>query len=138
MTDAELIAKKLAQVETYLAELAELGEAEHLETDLVQRRFVEHTLQVAVQATLDAASHVVSDDRLGEPQSNRELFELLARAEWIDADLARRLGDMAGFRNLLVHDYAVVDLEIVRQVMTTHTQDLHDFVAAVRRRLRAA
>lgn len=135
MTDAELIAKKLARVETYLAELDRYGEAERLESDLVQRRFVEHTLQVAVQAALDAASHVVSDDRLGEPQSNRELFDLLARAGWIEPDLARRLGAMAGFRNLLVHDYAVVDLKILREVMTTHTQDLHDFVAAVRRRL---
>jgi uncharacterized protein YutE (UPF0331/DUF86 family) len=135
MTDAELIAKKLAQVETYLTELAELGDAERLESDLVQRRFVERTLQMAVQAALDAASHVVSDDRLGEPASNRELFELLARAGWLPDDLAHRLGAMAGFRYLLVHDYAAVDLDVVRQVMATHTQDLLDFVAVVRRRL---
>ena len=44
------------------------------------------------------ASHIVSDDRLGEPLTNRELFDLLARGGVVGADLASRLRDMAGFR----------------------------------------
>jgi len=45
-----------------------------------ERRFIGHTLQLAIQAALDLASHIVSDERLGEPATNRELFSLLARA----------------------------------------------------------
>ena len=99
---------------------------------------MEHTLQVAIQAALDVASHIVSDERLGEPQTNRDLFDLLARAAWIDTRLAEPLKNMAGFRNILVHGYADVDLGVVRSVLELHLDDLATFVAAIRPRLRTA
>ena len=77
MTDPDLLAKKLAFIETCVADLRRLAVVEDIEKDVKERRFVEHTLQLAIQACLDAASHIVSDDRLGEPQTNQELFRLL-------------------------------------------------------------
>lgn len=78
---------------------------------------------------------MVSDQRLGEPRANRELFELLARAGWIDQALARVMGQVAGFRNVLVHGYEDVDLAIVEDVLRNHLDDLLVFVAAIQRRL---
>lgn len=132
MTDPDLVAKKLAFIETCLRELRTLARPDRIAVDLRELRFVEHTLQVAIQAALDVASHVVSDDRLGEPRSNRELFELLGRHGWLRVDLARRLADMASFRNLLVHGYAEVDPAIVRDVVEHHLGDLDELVAAMR------
>ncbi len=80
MTDADLVAKKLAFIETCVRELRELGRPDTLKTDVREQRFVAHTLQIAIQAALDIASHVVSDERLGEPGTNRELFDLLGNA----------------------------------------------------------
>jgi uncharacterized protein YutE (UPF0331/DUF86 family) len=133
VTDAALVAKKLATIETAVADLRRLARPDQLPGDLVQRRFVEHTLQIAIQATLDVASHIVSDERLGEPRTNRELFELLGAAGWIDDTLRDTLGRMAGFRNVLVHGYDDVNLDIVRDILGNHLQDLEAFVAAVRR-----
>lgn len=79
MTDPELVEKKLAEVETHVRELQTLADPGLLRTDVKEERFVTHTLQLAVQAALDAASHIVADDRLGEPATNRELFSLLQR-----------------------------------------------------------
>ncbi len=76
MTDPELIAKQLAFVETMVADLRRLARPDAIKTDLREERFVAHTLQMAAQATLDVASHIVSDERLGEPQTNQELFVL--------------------------------------------------------------
>lgn len=134
MTDPALLAKKLAIIETALADLDRLADPERLATDLLQRRFVEHTLQIAIQATLDIASHIVSDDRLGEPRTNRALFASLAQAGWIDTALNESLSRMAGFRNVLVHGYDDVDLGIVRDVLAHRLDDLRAFVDAVRRR----
>jgi uncharacterized protein YutE (UPF0331/DUF86 family) len=134
VTDPALVAKKLAAIETALADLDRLAEPARLASDLLQRRFVEHTLQIAIQATLDVASHIVSDDRLGEPKTNRDLFASLAQAGWIDAELRESLGRMAGFRNVLVHGYDDVDLEVVRDVLRHRLGDLRAFIAAVRRR----
>jgi uncharacterized protein YutE (UPF0331/DUF86 family) len=120
MTDPELVAKKLALVETCLRELRTLARPDAIATDVREERFVEHTLQIAIQAATDVASHVVSDDQLGEPQTNRELFQLLAKNGVIGTDLSSRLERMAGFRNILVHGYQIVDVEIVRdEVVTT-------------------
>jgi uncharacterized protein YutE (UPF0331/DUF86 family) len=135
MTDPALVAKKLALIESCLADLDRLARPDALATDVREQRFVEHTLQVAIQAALDVASHIVSDRRLGEPRTNRELFDLLERDGWLEAPLAATLRNMAGFRNVLVHGYDDVDLAVVRDVLGNRLGDLAAFIAAVRRRL---
>ena len=135
MTDAELVAKKLAQIETNVRELRTLSRPAEIARDVREERFVEHTLQIAIQAALDVASHLVSDDRLGEPRSNRELFEILARHGWISEELLATLRGIVGFRNVLVHGYGDVDLEIVRDVVENRLDDLLRFVAGIRKKL---
>ena len=137
MTDPDLVAKKLALVETCVRQLRTLSRPDEIQRDIREERFVEHTLQLAIQAALDVASHIVSDNRLGEPRTNRELFVLLERADWITGGLAKVMRDMVGFRNILVHGYEVVDLAIVTDIVKHHLEDLLDFVTAVRKRLQA-
>jgi uncharacterized protein YutE (UPF0331/DUF86 family) len=135
MTDAELVRKKLAFIETCVADLRRLAHPERIEHDLREERFVEHTLQLAIQAALDVASHIVSDDRLGEPENNRALFALLVGSGWVPARLGPVLSDMVGFRNILVHGYQAVDPAAVRDVVEHHLDDVLAFVAVVRERL---
>ncbi|MCY4451485.1 MAG: DUF86 domain-containing protein [Immundisolibacterales bacterium] len=136
MTDPELLAKRLAVIESCVRELRELARPEAIVSDVREARFVEHTLQLALQATLDTASHIVSDERLGEPRTNRELFDRLEQAGWIEPPLAGTLRDMAGFRNILVHGYDTVDLAVVRDVVEHRLDDLLRFVDSIRRRER--
>ena len=135
MTDLDLLEKKLAFVETCVQDLRSLARPELIGKDVREERFVAHTLQLAVQAALDAASHIVSDQRLGEPATNRDLFRLLLRAGWLPQAVAERCEAMAGFRNILVHGYQTVDLRIVRDVVEHRLDDLLAFVAAIRSRL---
>jgi uncharacterized protein YutE (UPF0331/DUF86 family) len=136
MTDADLVRKKLAFIETCVADLRRLALPERIEQDIREERFVAHTLQIAIQAALDIASHIVSDDRLGEPESNRALFELMVREGWLPKQLALPLSNMVGFRNILVHGYQAVDPAAVRDVVEHHLQDLLTYCSAVRERLR--
>lgn len=135
MTDPALVAKKLAFIETCVRELRTLARPEEIARDVREERFVEHTLQLAIQAALDVGSHMLSDDRLGEPETARDVFRLLAKAGALDPSLAARLERMAGFRNVVVHLYQDVDLGIVRDVVENHLGDLLELVEAVRRRL---
>jgi uncharacterized protein YutE (UPF0331/DUF86 family) len=135
MTDVELIEKKLAFIETCVRDLRVLAKPAALALDKREERFVEHTLQIAIQAALDVAAHIVADERLGEPTTNKELFHLLAAAGWIPAGLSALLRDMAGFRNVLVHGYSEVSLAVVEDVLRHHVGDLISFVEAVRTRL---
>ena len=135
MIDEALISKKLAFIETCVRELRELACPERLDSDIREQRFVQHTLQLALQAALDVSSHIASARRLGEPETNRELFELLVRDELISPSLSPALQAMAGLRNILVHGYQQVDNAIVRDVVENHLEDLLQFVSELRARL---
>lgn len=132
MVDRDLVLKKLAFIETCVRELRTLAQIDRIGQDIREERFVVHTLQLAAQAALDVASHIVSDERLGEPETNGQLFDLLAAAGWLSAPLTRSLRDLAGFRNIVVHGYEKIDLRIVADVVRNRLEDLLDFVVAVR------
>lgn len=134
MTDPELVAKKLALIETCVADLRRLARPADIDRDLRERRFVEHTPQIAIQAAIDVGLHIVSDGRLGEPRTNREVFDLLERAAIVSPDRGATLRRMVGFRNVLVHGYDDVDLEIVRDIVTNRLDDLIAFAGDIRAR----
>lgn len=138
MIDAALVEKKLAFIETCVRELTELARPDKLDTDVREARFTEHTLQIAIQAALDVASQIVSARRLGEPETNRALFDLLYKASIIDADIAENLYAMAGFRNILVHGYQDVDVTVVADIVRNHLGDLLAFVRAIRMNVMAS
>lgn len=135
MTREDLVRKKLGEIESFVAELKSLGRPSEIGRDVVQERFVEHTLQIAIQAMLDVASHIVADDRLGEPRDNAELFSILARHGWIGEESVETLENVVGFRNIVVHGYGDVDMQIVRDVAEHRTGDLLHFVEEIRSRL---
>ncbi len=135
MTDVELIEKKLAFIETCVRELRALSRPAAIAIDVREERFAAYTLQMAVQAALDVASHIVSDERLGEPDTNRQLFDLLVRAGWLSPQLTGTMHNMAGFRNVVVHGYQVLDKAILADIVSNRLEDLLNFAAAIRQGL---
>jgi uncharacterized protein YutE (UPF0331/DUF86 family) len=135
VTDQDLVAKKLALIETSVRELQTLARPDEIQRDIRELRFVAYTLQIAIQAALDVAAHIVADERLGEPRTNRELFELLQRYGWVLPDLAASLRGMVGFRNIVVHGYERVNGAIVEEIVRSNLDDLLGFVNAIRAKL---
>jgi uncharacterized protein YutE (UPF0331/DUF86 family) len=58
----------------------------------------------------------------------------LVAKKLIDAGLRDALSRMAGFRNVLVHGYDDVNLDIVRDILDRRLGDLERFVGAIRAR----
>ena len=80
-------------------------------------------IQRACEAALDMGQHLVRRERIGLPQSARDVFQLLAQSHWIDADLAEALKKMVGFRNIAVHDYRRLQLPITVSIITGHLDE---------------
>ena len=135
MTDADLILKKLARIESLVGDPRRLARPDLLGSDVREERFVEHTLMIAIESATDVGLHIVAEERLGEPQRRRETFVLLARAGWISRDLSEKLQRMVGFRNVLVHEYDDVDLAKVRAVLEHDLGDLLAFADVIRARI---
>lgn len=84
-------------------------------------------IQRACQAALDMGQHLVRRERLGVPQSARDVFTLLAQAGRIDAALADAMKRMTGFRNIAVHDYQALQLPILKNIIQHHLDDFLRF-----------
>ncbi len=131
MTAEELALKKLAFLETCIADLKE-ADFGRIESDIKEERFVTHTLQLAIQAALDASSHVISQRKLGEPKTNREMFSILEQRDLLSTDVAQVMKSVVGFRNVIVHSYEKVDVGIVKDIATNHSVDLLAFSRELR------
>lgn len=90
-------------------------------------------LQRACESSIDAAMHLVRVHKLGIPQESREAFELLEKAGRIDAALADRMKRMVGFRNVAVHDYQRLSLDIVLSIVRERLDDFTEFARIVLR-----
>jgi uncharacterized protein YutE (UPF0331/DUF86 family) len=73
-------------------------------TDFTRQDAAILNIQRACEAALDMGQHLVRREKLGVPQSARDVFDLLAQGGWMAPDLAPALKRMVGFRNVAVHD----------------------------------
>jgi uncharacterized protein YutE (UPF0331/DUF86 family) len=135
MIDQNLVQKKLAYIETCVRELRELAQIELFSSDIREERFILHTLQLATQAALDVSSHIISDDRLGEPTTNVELFDILEKNSYLDSDIATTMRSIVGFRNILVHGYLKVNPDIVVDIVRNKLDELLRFTVQIRKKL---
>lgn len=88
-------------------------------------------IQRACEASIDLAMHIVAEQRLGLPQSIRDAFDMLQAHLIIDENIAKRLKAMVGFRNIAVHDYQTVNLEILQQIVENHLSDFTDYTKQI-------
>jgi uncharacterized protein YutE (UPF0331/DUF86 family) len=106
------------------------SDATRLSSDTVLRAAVERWLQVALESCIDIGFHVVAAEGWTPPQSARASFLSLAAHGRLSLDLAQRLALAASLRNVLVHGYAIVDVERIAKVVRDDLGDLRLFAAA--------
>jgi len=101
-------------------------ERDHLRQDAIAMN-----LQRAIELCIDMANHLIRTRKLGLPQDSRDSFALLEHEGVISTDLADQLKRMVGFRNVLVHEYRKLDLEIMTDVIDHRLEDLLDFTVQI-------
>ena len=88
-------------------------------------------IQRACEAALDMGQHLIRREKLGIPQSARDVFTLLAQQGWIDSALAEGLKRMVGFRNIAVHNYQVLQLAITVAIIERHLDEFLEYTQAL-------
>jgi len=132
----DVLLNKAAAIERAVARAREeyAGDDANLLSNQTKQDAIVLNLQRACESTIDAAMHLVRVNRLGIPQETREAFDLLERAGLVDGSLATRLRKMVGFRNVAVHDYQRLNLDIVRAILTERLRDFEEFTALLLRK----
>ena len=133
--DPATLREKLRLVEELLDALALVGgvTAERLTTEVLTRLAVERILTQAVDLVVSVCGHVVSAEGRQVPATYREAIRGAATTGLIDDSLATSLGAAVGLRNVLVHEYARVDLARVAGAVPVAASDLAEFVRQVAR-----
>ena len=131
---------EFAGIERRLDELSErLARLEPLRgrprTDFDQdpylRDIVERNLEVAAQCCIDISHRIISLEGAQKPADYYEAILRMGELGVVPPGFARALAPLAGFRNILVHEYLSVDWDEVYR-MLYRVQDLERFGELVR------
>lgn len=119
------ILRKAERLRRCIARVHEVydDQAAAFEKDFTQQDSVILNVQRACEQTIDIAQALIAEASLSRPTDNGELFEVLAQNDIISPEISVRLKAMVGFRNVAVHEYQPLNLDIVRSVIQ-HELDL--------------
>lgn len=129
----DVVLNKIQTIERCLKRIREeyVGFEESFEENHTKQDSVILNLERASQATIDIATHIVKAKGLGLPNTSRELFDMLLENKIISQDICKQMQGMVGFRNIAVHDYQNLNIEIVVAIVEKHLGDFEDFVKEV-------
>jgi uncharacterized protein YutE (UPF0331/DUF86 family) len=111
---------------SYLEELRKLPRDEFV-GDFRNTESARHALLIATQAAIDICNHIAARQTLRTPSDYADCFAVLGEKGIITADLARRLQDMAKFRNRLAHLYWEIDEDQIYSILQNNLGDLDEF-----------
>lgn len=129
----DVILNKAASIERYLQRVREeyAGDGKNLFTNQTKQDAIVLNLQRACETAIDLAIYVVNQRRLGVPQESRDAFTLLQTAGILLPDLATRMQKMVGFRNIDVHEYTRLNLDVVHAIITKQLEDFRTFSSTI-------
>jgi uncharacterized protein YutE (UPF0331/DUF86 family) len=133
MVDASLILRKISRVRNNLSRLREKEKIslKSFKEDLDIQDIVLHNLQLAIQGCIDIGSHIISDEGWGIAGSLSEIFYILQEKGVIRGDLTEKMVSVVGFRNILIHEYDEINLNIVHDILQNHLIDIDEFLLSV-------
>lgn len=132
MPDRDVILAKVSTIQKCLKRIKETTSLNPESLDNIDKQdiFVLN-LQRAVEAVIDIAAHIVASKDLGLSATIRDNFILLREAGIIDDSLSKRMQAMVGFRNIAIHDYRAIDIDILKSILSGHLKDLEEFYSAI-------
>ena len=133
MVNSALLSKKISNVRHNLSRIRTKAplQLNDLKTDIDIQDIVLHNLQLAVQGCIDIAAHIVADQGWGVAGSINETFYILRDKKAISLEMMEKMVSMAGFRNILIHEYEDVNLDIVHAIVEHHLHDIDKFLLTI-------
>ncbi len=135
MVDVVVLARKVAAIRDAVGRIREVlpETSTTFLADRTAREVVTLNLFLALQETISLATHWLADEGVTVPDTYGDVFVSLAERGVIDAALGERLRAAAGLRNLVAHQYGVLDFSRVHAVARAELGDLLAFCDQVAR-----
>lgn len=104
---------------------------EELEKEPIKKGALERYLQLSIEACVDIAEMIISDQRLTTPQTATESIEILGNEGILESAFSKEFAKAVGFRNILIHDYVKIDYQIVLANLKNNLSDFHRFIKEI-------
>ena len=136
MVDRAVLAARVAAVRDAVSRIRSVlpPDREVFLADRTVREVVILNLFVALQEVLSLATHWLADEGTAVPQSYGDVFRVMGEKGLIPGDLAQRLAAASGLRNLVAHQYAVIDWARIHEIASLHLEDLLQLCEELARR----
>ena len=133
MVDKAVLARKVAAIRDAVSRIESVLPAtvDVFLADRTAREVVAFNLFLALQESIGLGAHWLADEGRIVPSSYGDVFAALGENGTIDPNLAGRLKAAAGLRNLVAHQYGVLDFRRVYEVARSDTGDLLAFCQAL-------
>lgn len=105
--------------------------SEQLRQETERRSVVERQFELAIQAVIDIANMLNAEFRFRPAEDAEESIVILGEAGVLDSSFAEEFAKVAGFRNVLVHDYLKIDYDLVAEKLNTRLGDFDRFAKEV-------
>ncbi|NPV87172.1 MAG: DUF86 domain-containing protein [Anaerolineae bacterium] len=124
--ELNVITRRLDELNERLARLQPLQNKTRsdFDGDPYLRDIVERNLEIAAQCCIDICHRIIALEQARKPRDYHEAILIMGEMDILPADFAQRLAPLAGFRNILVHEYLGVDWEHV----FSHLHNLDDLL----------
>lgn len=132
----ERIKDKIEEIEKYIDELSEikLDKLENYIKDFKTKAACERYAERIIEAIVDLAFLLIKKRKLPLPESDLEAFDILFENNIISLELAEKLKDAKRMRNILAHEYGVVDDEIVFYAIKEELEkDVINFIKRIKK-----
>ncbi len=131
--DPDVVGRRLRLLRDTLGDLEPLRGVppERFAREPLTRAAAERLMQVAVDLAVDINGHIAVAESAHAPMTGRASFEMAAAAGAIDRAVADRLAPTAGLRNLLIHRYADLDVDLVATAVDEVLDGFAEYVTQV-------
>ena len=140
MTDRLSIDKKLIAIDKNIAMLYEFKKIsiDQLKESLKDQWAIYYGLQISIQMIIDIGNHILASLRENQVEEYVEIIDRLGEKEIIPKEFAKKIRPMAGLRNLLVHEYGIIEVEKIYKILQNNIVDFEEFHEYIQKYMRSS
>jgi len=125
---------KICEIEKYLGELESVFplSIEKYKLDFKIKDVCERHFEKIVEAVVDLAFSFIKEKKFKMPEEDEQSFDILKNAGVISEELAVKLKQAKGMRNIIAQEYGKIDDELIFHAVTEELiPDIQEFISLI-------
>ena len=127
---------KIMEIQTFLEQLGSVfpSSFEDYKQDWKIRDICERHFEKIIEGVVDLSFLIIQDKNLKIPEDDKNSFDILEQKGIISEQLARKLKNAKGMRNIIAHEYGKINDELVFEALIDHLEkDINEFIELIKK-----